>query len=81
MRYQFAQSQFQNVIEEFYQLVPTIYVLSKNKKNIKIFLMKFSIFKADKNHCILHGHVFVMRILSACATWSTKLRIQKSYNP
>ena len=34
--------------------------LSKNKKNIKNFLMKFSIFKADKNHCILHGHVFVM---------------------
>ena len=30
------------------QGVPTIYVLSKNKKNIKIFLMKFSIFTAQK---------------------------------
>ena len=29
--------------------VPTIYVLSKNKKNIKIFLMKFSIFTGEKN--------------------------------
>ena len=37
-----------------------IYVLSKNKKNINIFLMKFSIFTAEKNLCILHGQVFVM---------------------
>ena len=28
--------------------VPTIYVLSKNKKNIKKFLMKFSIFATEK---------------------------------
>ena len=42
--------------------MPTIYVLSKNKKNIKlnIFLMKFSIFTAEKNLNILHGQVFVM---------------------
>ena len=34
---------------------------SKNKKNnIHIFLMKCSIFTAEKNLCILHGHVFVM---------------------
>ena len=28
--------------------VPTMYVLSKNKKNIKFFLMKFSIFATEK---------------------------------
>ena len=33
---------------------------SKNKKNIKFFLMKFSIFTGEKNLCILHGQVFVM---------------------
>ena len=40
--------------------VPTINVWSKNKKNDKIFLMKFSIFAFEKNLCILHGHVFIM---------------------
>ena len=40
--------------------VPTIYVLSKNKKNIKFFPMNFSIFDAEKNLCILHGQVFVI---------------------
>ena len=35
--------------------VPTIYVLSKNKKNIQIFN-----FQSSKIHCILHGQVFVM---------------------
>ena len=39
--------------------MPTIYVLSKNKKNIKIFLAKFSFFTTEKNLCILHGQVFV----------------------
>ena len=29
--------------------VPTIYVLGKNKKNISIFVMKFSIFTDEKN--------------------------------
>ena len=41
------------------------YVLSKNIKNIKIFLVKFSIFTAEKNLCILHGQVFVMKLLCA----------------
>ena len=36
--------------------VPTIHVLSKNKKNIKTFLLKIFIFLNFKNHCILHGH-------------------------
>ena len=40
--------------------VPTIYVLSKNKKNIKKFLLKIFIFYNFKNTCILHGRVFVM---------------------
>ena len=34
---------------------------SKNKKNIKFLLMKFSIFTGEKNLCILHGQVFVMK--------------------
>ena len=38
-----------------------MYVLSKIIKNIKIFLVKFSIFTAEKNLCILHWHVFLMR--------------------
>ena len=40
--------------------VPTVYVFSKNIKNIKNFPMKFSIFAFEKFLCILHGHVFVM---------------------
>ena len=42
--------------------VSTIYVLSKNKKNVKHFLLKIFIFYNFRNHCILHGHVFVMFI-------------------
>ena len=42
------------------QRVPTMYVLSKSIKIIKIFPMKFSIFTAEKNLCILYGQVFVM---------------------
>ena len=45
--------------------VPTIYVLSKNKKNIFKNPMKFSIFTGEKNLCILHGQVFIMP-LPAC---------------
>ena len=41
-------------------MVPTIYVLSKNKKNIKKFQRKIFIFYNFKNLFILHGHVFVM---------------------
>ena len=40
--------------------VPTIYVLSKNKKNIEIFQLKIFNFKTSKNPCLLHGQVFVM---------------------
>ena len=41
-----------------YSLEPTIYVLSKNKKNIIIFPRKIFIFYNFKNLCILHGHCF-----------------------
>ena len=41
--------------------VPTIYVLSKNKKNSKNFLLKIFIFYNLQNLCILHGQVFVMK--------------------
>ena len=40
--------------------VPTIYVLIKNKKNSKHFLLKIFNFHNFKNLCILHGQVFVM---------------------
>ena len=48
----------------------TIYVLSKNKKNIKIFLMKISIFTGEKSLCILHGRVFVMAFFLAPSSLS-----------
>ena len=35
-------------------------VLSKNKKNIQIFQLKFLKFKSSKNLCLLHEQVFVM---------------------
>ena len=38
----------------------SIYVLSKDKKNIKTVLLKIFNFYNLKNLCILHGHVFVM---------------------
>ena len=40
--------------------VPTIYVLSKNKKNINNFLLKIFNFYNLRKTFILHGHVFVM---------------------
>ena len=40
--------------------VPTINVLSKNKKNIKTIHLKMNIFTAVKYCCILHGRVCVM---------------------
>ena len=40
--------------------VPTIDVLNKNKKNIRIFRLKINIFTAVKYCCILHGRVCIM---------------------
>ena len=40
--------------------MPTIYVLSKNKKTITIFHLKVIIFIAVKYYSILYGRVFVM---------------------
>ena len=40
--------------------MPTIYVLSKNKKNIKNFLLKIFIFYYLRKIYISHGRVFVM---------------------
>ena len=37
------------------------YVLSQGFK-IYIFTMMFSVFKAEKNNCVLHWHVFVMGV-------------------
>ena len=42
--------------------VPTIYVLSKNKKIIKTFFAENFHFLNFKNLCILHGQVFVMGV-------------------
>ena len=41
--------------------VPTIYVLSKNKKNSENFLLKIFIFYNSKNICLLHGQFFVIQ--------------------
>ena len=43
-----------------FQRVPTINVLSKNKKKIKFFYLKITIFTTVKYCSILHGHVCVM---------------------
>ena len=40
--------------------MPTINVLSKNKKNITFCHLIIAIFTAMKYHSILHGHVCVM---------------------
>ena len=45
-------------------------MLSKNKKNIKIFLLKIFIFDNFKNRCILHGQVFVMLCFDGWYTFS-----------
>ena len=42
-----------------WELIRTASVMSKNIKNIKIFLVKFSIFTVEKILCILHGQVSV----------------------
>ena len=41
-------------------MYPRSIFCAKNKKNITIFHLKIIIFRAVKNHCVLHGRVFVM---------------------
>ena len=41
-------------------LVLTIYVLSKNRKNITFFHLKITFFTDVKKCCLLHGRVFVI---------------------
>ena len=41
-------------------MYPQSMVLSKNKKNIKTFLLKIFVFYNLENLCILHGRVLVM---------------------
>ena len=43
-----------------FKRVPTIFVLSKNKKNITVFHLKIIIFTAEKYCNLLHRHVCVM---------------------
>ena len=53
-----------------------IYVLSKNKKNIRIFHLKIIIFIAVKYCRILHGHVCVMTLAYFSVTnllWQRKI--------
>ena len=52
--------------------VPTIYVLSKNKKNIKIFLLKFFSSYNFEKICISHEHVFIMGKERSCLPWARK---------
>ena len=46
--------------------MPTINVLSKNKKRITLFHRKFTTFTAVKYRIILHGHVCLMCYRDAC---------------
>ena len=43
-----------------FESVPTVYVMSKNKKNIKKILLKIFNFFNFRKICILHRHVSVM---------------------
>ena len=43
-------------------MYPKINVLSKHKKSITFFHLKFTIFKAVIYRSILHGHVLVMSL-------------------
>ena len=43
--------------------VLTIYVLSKNKKNIKFSAANFQFLKLIKSLCLLHGQVFIMKLV------------------
>ena len=59
--------------------VPTIYVLSINKKNIKICELKIFNFLSTKNLCLLHGQVFVM--LTNCGLkFDQCFRVMKTKN-
>ena len=60
--------------------MPTIHVLSKNKKNIKNFHLKIIIFTAVKNCSILHGHVFLLlchhvlsHVVDVLTTWDLRV--------
>ena len=52
---------FRTALARRFKRVSTIYVLSKNKKNIKFFSTENFHFHNFKNHCILHVQVFVMK--------------------
>ena len=54
-----------------FKRVPTINVLSKNKKNITIFHLKIIFFTAVNDCIILHGRVFVM--LSVTSSYDSEL--------
>ena len=60
MVYLFSLFLLQN-IDCGYSLATIVFI--KNIRNIKVFLMKSSIFPTDKIHCLLHGYVFVMFVL------------------
>ena len=47
--------------------VPTIYVLSKNKKTFNISELKIFNFQSSENLCLLPGQVFVM--INKCGVW------------
>ena len=61
-----------------YSLEPPRYVLSKNKKNIKYFLLKSFNFYSLKYLCILHGRVFVMQCTCTSLSISSTLGFNKS---
>ena len=48
--------------------MPTINVLSKNKKNITFSHLKIIVFTVVKNCSILHGRVSVLSLANSCAS-------------
>ena len=53
----------------------TIYVLSKNVKVVKHIQQKFVIFTAVKNRCMLHGRVFVMKLMYKIFCGLNKIKV------
>ena len=56
--------------------MPTIYVLSRHKKNITTFHLKINIFTADTYRNILYGRVIVMHVETASSLFDMRSVVQ-----
>ena len=63
-------------LQRQFQCVPTIYVLSRNIKNIRIFYLKIFLFWLKKISVYLNRRVFLMTVL-ADQTWSSQTKMNR----